>query len=106
MPSRAESAALAAVPESWSRTLALPELERPGLLHAIFEEQARARPDALAVIAPDGSLRYGELDQRAGMLAAALRRRGIGPRHIVAFWLPRSPDPYVALLGLLKPRPA
>ena len=102
MTSFHESAALAAVPESWSRTLALPELERPGLLHAIFEEQARARPDALAVIAPDGSLRYGELDQRAGMLAAALRGRGIGPGHVVAFWLPRSLDLYVALLGVLK----
>lgn len=102
MTSFHEAAALAPVPESWSRALALPELERPGLLHDIFEEQARARPDALAVIAPDGSLRYGELDERAGRLAAALRGRGIGPGHIVAFWLPRSLDVYVALLGVLK----
>ncbi len=47
---------------------------------ALFAEQARSRPEAVAVVCGAEKLTYGALDRRAGQLAAALRRRGIWAR--------------------------
>ncbi len=88
--------------EAWSRSELLPELAAPGLLHHIFEDRARARPDAVAVECADVRLTYGELNAAAERLARGLRARGIGPGSFVAFQLQRSPMVYVALLGVLK----
>ncbi len=41
------------------------------------EHWARTRPDAVAVIAADGSLTYGEWDDRANRVADALHRHGL-----------------------------
>src|SRR4029077_6461002 len=48
-------------------------------LHRLFERQAARAPEAVAVTGDGGSLTYAELDQRAGQLAARLRRLGVGP---------------------------
>src|SRR5262249_45746918 len=48
-------------------------------LHKLFEEQAAARPDAVAVVWDGGALTYGELDRQAGRIARPLRRPGGGP---------------------------
>lgn len=69
---------------------------------ALFEQQVRLTPDAIAVVSGDISLTYGEVDARAERLAHGLVRRGVGPESVVAVALPRSPDSVVALLGVLK----
>ncbi|MFS8498369.1 MAG: amino acid adenylation domain-containing protein [Micromonosporaceae bacterium] len=76
------------------------DLDRP--LHALIERWAHERPDAVAVVAADGSLSYAELDARANRLAHALRAAGADPARPVAVLLERRTDLAVAILGVLK----
>src|SRR6185369_12665358 len=71
-------------------------------LHKLFEEQAAARPDAVAVVWDGGALTYGELDRQAGRIARRLRRLGVGPESRVALYLERSAEMVAAVLGILK----
>ncbi|MER6197105.1 amino acid adenylation domain-containing protein [Streptomyces sp. NPDC001586] len=68
----------------------------------LFERQAAATPEAVAVVSGARSLTYRELDERANRLANGLIARGAGPETPVALALPRSADLVVALLGVLK----
>ncbi len=75
----------------------------PGLpLHRLFEEQARLRPDAVAVEDGRRGLTYGELDARADRLARRLRALGVGPEVAVAFCLDRSLEAVETILAILK----
>jgi amino acid adenylation domain-containing protein len=69
---------------------------------ALFEARANECPDALAVVSPDVSLSYAELDRRANRLARLLRARGAGPESLVALVMERSADLVTALLAVLK----
>ncbi|MFJ8312134.1 MULTISPECIES: amino acid adenylation domain-containing protein [unclassified Streptomyces] len=75
-----------------------PELTVPGL----FERQAAASPDAVAVVCDGQELTYGQVNARANRLARELVRREVGPESVVALSLPRSADLVVALLAVLK----
>ncbi|MFD5607228.1 non-ribosomal peptide synthase/polyketide synthase, partial [Streptomyces sp. NPDC127064] len=75
---------------------------RAGSLPEAFRAQVRAVPDALAVVGPDATLTYAELDARANRLAHALIARGAGPEQLVAVALPRSAELVVAVLAVLK----
>ncbi|CRK56720.1 Siderophore biosynthesis non-ribosomal peptide synthetase modules @ Bacillibactin synthetase component F [Alloactinosynnema sp. L-07] len=79
---------------------ALPD--RRATLPALFELQAAARPDAVAVRFEDTIVTYGELNARANRLAHALIDRGVGPETLVALALPRSDHLLVAILAVLK----
>ncbi len=76
----------------------------------LFEAQAAASPDALAVkvaSAPDadpafGGLSYGELNERANTLAWRLGSLGAGRQSIVGVCVERSIDMIVAVLAILK----
>lgn len=68
----------------------------------LFEAAAEARPGAVAVVAGDTSLTYGDLDARANRLAHHLQARGVGPDVLVGVCLPRSLDLAVALVAVLK----
>ncbi|MFI2203104.1 amino acid adenylation domain-containing protein [Streptomyces sp. NPDC020192] len=68
----------------------------------LFEAQARATPDAVALVAGNTTLTYGELNARANRLAHALVSRGIGAEDVLALVLPRSVELVVAILGVLK----
>ncbi|MEU3859275.1 amino acid adenylation domain-containing protein [Streptomyces sp. NPDC028722] len=68
----------------------------------LFEEQARRRPDAVAVVCGERSLSYRELDSRANRLAHLLAGSGARPGVFVGVCLPRSLDLPVALLAVLK----
>ncbi|MFF7178263.1 amino acid adenylation domain-containing protein [Streptomyces sp. NPDC008121] len=68
-----------------------------------FEEQARSRPDATAVIFGEDRLSYGRLDARANQLAHHLRATaGLGRGDLAGILLDRSPDLAVAILAVLK----
>ncbi|KFG01188.1 hypothetical protein IQ62_09810 [Streptomyces scabiei] len=69
---------------------------------AMFAEQVRQRPDAVALVFDDEELTYAELDERANRLAHALIARGAGPERIVALALPRSAESTVAEVAVLK----
>src|SRR5882724_1611072 len=71
-------------------------------LHKLFEEQAAARPDAVAVVWEGGALTYAGLDRQAGRIARRLRRLGVGPESRVALYLERSAEMVAAVLGVLK----
>ena len=74
----------------------------PQVLHRIFEEQAQARPGAIAVEFGHEATTYADLDRRANQLARYLRRQGVERGSVAAVLLPRSIDAYVAILGILK----
>ncbi|MQY10735.1 D-alanine--poly(phosphoribitol) ligase subunit 1 [Streptomyces sp. RB5] len=79
------------------------EVPGPHTLHGLIEEWAARTPDRTAVIADGGDqLTYGELDRRAGVLAARLRREGVGPGTLVGVCAERSTGLVAALLGVLK----
>lgn len=65
----------------------------PRTLPDLFVAQARARPDAPAVIAGGQTLTYGELDARSAELAAQLHRSG------VARDAQRRPQPVAVVCG-------
>ncbi len=71
-------------------------------LHGLIAEQARRRPDAVAVRFDDQSLTYQALDQRANRLARRLREHGVGPDVLVGLAAERSLDLVVGLLAILK----
>ncbi|MGW3182659.1 non-ribosomal peptide synthase/polyketide synthase [Kitasatospora sp. NPDC001119] len=72
------------------------------LLPAVFEEQAAATPEAVALVCGDEVLTYRELDARAGRLAGRLVGAGVTPGAVVAIALPRSVESVVGLLAVLK----
>lgn len=67
-----------------------------------FAAQARATPDAVAVVAGSVQLRYAELDAAANRLAWLLNSRGVGREDLVAVCLPRGHEYAVAVLAVLK----
>jgi len=71
-------------------------------VHALFEDQVEATPDAVALAFEGASLTYRALDRRANRLAHHLRALGVGPERLVGVWMERSVDMIVALLGILK----
>ncbi|ALN59020.1 linear gramicidin synthetase subunit C [Lysobacter enzymogenes] len=74
----------------------------PESLAAAFERQARATPDAPALVADALTLSYAELDRRAERLARTLLARGLGAGQGVALLLRRSPELVIATLAVLK----
>ncbi|GAA2910071.1 hypothetical protein GCM10020221_02490 [Streptomyces thioluteus] len=85
--------------EEWNDTATpVPSATVPEL----FRARAEAAPGATALIADGVHVTYAELDARANRLARLLSERGVGPEHIVALALPRSPELVVALLAVLK----
>ncbi len=64
--------------------------------------QAASHPEAVAVVGPDATLTYAELERRARRLARTLRGAGAGRGSLVGLYLDRGADMVVALLGILK----
>ncbi len=77
------------------------------LVPAAVAARAALTPEAVAVELDGGPdplppLTYRELEERAGRLAAALGRLGVGPEAVVGVALERSPELVVAMLGVWK----
>ena len=67
----------------------------------LFRRQARATPDAEALVSGDTRLDYALLLRRVDQLAAGLAAAGAAPGRIVAVAVPRSADLVIALLAVL-----
>jgi amino acid adenylation domain-containing protein len=77
--------------------------DREPALHELFEQQAASRPGDTAIYHNGVAMTYGELDRRAGEIAAAICARRSGDTEgIVAICLPRSSELIAAILGVLK----
>jgi amino acid adenylation domain-containing protein len=88
------------VVEEWNATEAAYPADR--CIHELFEAQAQATPDAVAVLFEGASLTYRELDARANGLAHHLRRLGVGPEVRVGLCLERSLELMPCILGVMK----
>ncbi|SEE04138.1 amino acid adenylation domain-containing protein [Streptomyces misionensis] len=75
---------------------------RPGTVLDWFEDQAARTPGADAVVLGGRTLRYGELDARAGRLARHLRALGVAAESRVGVLLDRGPELITALLAVWK----
>ncbi|MGW0538412.1 amino acid adenylation domain-containing protein, partial [Streptomyces sp. NPDC003032] len=67
-----------------------------------FERRAALTPDAPAVVHRGTVLTYRELNQRANRIARHLITQGMRPERYAALALPRTPDLWAAVLGVLK----
>ncbi len=74
----------------------------PRLMQNDLEENARRRPDAIAVLDGSRSISYGELSRLSDNLAKYLKRAGVSRQDRVVFILPRSVHCVTAILGILK----
>lgn len=83
----------------WNAT-AMPVPE--ALVHELVAEQAARTPDAVAVVAEQGQLTYGELNRSANRLAHYFRQLGVGPEVRVGLCVDRSPELVIGLLAILK----
>ncbi|WP_110186188.1 non-ribosomal peptide synthase/polyketide synthase [Pokkaliibacter plantistimulans] len=68
----------------------------------LFEQQAAAQPQRIALQAGERSLSYAELNQQANRLAYYLRRRGVTADTLVGVAAERSIELVVALLAIHK----
>jgi amino acid adenylation domain-containing protein len=72
------------------------------LAHELFEERARACPDAIAVVHGNRQLTYRELNARANQLARALVARGLAREGVVGVVAERNLDWLTAVLAIFK----
>lgn len=71
-------------------------------IHGWFAESARRWPNRTAVRSAEGSLTYGELNDRAERMAAVLRGKGVAVETIVPIAAQRSLSMMIAIMAVLK----
>ncbi|HEX3252992.1 MAG TPA: amino acid adenylation domain-containing protein, partial [Pyrinomonadaceae bacterium] len=84
----------------WNKTAT--SYPREQTVTELFEAQTAQTPAAVAVVAGDEQLSYGELNRRANQVAHYLKSLGVGPETVVGICMERSLDLIVGLLGILK----
>ncbi|MFF2897644.1 amino acid adenylation domain-containing protein [Streptomyces sp. NPDC057966] len=72
----------------------------------MFREQARSRPDEVAIIDERRSLTYRQVDAYSAQLAHHLISRGLGAEQVVGISLGRSAEMVVGLLAVLRAKGA
>ncbi|WP_223165474.1 non-ribosomal peptide synthetase [Lentzea indica] len=75
--------------------------ERPCIVE-LFREQARQRPDAIAINDGDRAFTYGEALARSNQLAHHLIERGLRTEQVVGISLDRSAEMVISLLAVLQ----
>src|SRR6266481_8563469 len=70
--------------------------------HEVFEDQARARPDAIASVHGSRQLTYSEVNARANQVARALLARGLSREGVVGVVTERNLDWMTAVLAIFK----
>jgi amino acid adenylation domain-containing protein len=71
-------------------------------VHELFEDQARARPTAIAATNGNGQMTYRELNSRANQLARALVKRGLSREGVVGVVTERNLDWLTAVIAIFK----
>ncbi|MGV1794650.1 non-ribosomal peptide synthetase [Rhizobium sp. A37_96] len=71
-------------------------------LHEMLRVQARAAPQATALVYGDTRINYCDLDRISDALALHLIRIGVHKADIVGLFLPRSVDAIICTLAILK----
>lgn len=71
------------------------------LLHELFAEQSRLRPQHPAIITAGTVLTYRELETRAAHLGVRLRSMGVRPNTLVAIVMEKGPEQVIAALAIL-----
>ena len=69
---------------------------------AVFAQQVKARPDALAVDAHDGKFTYAELDELSTLLAFRLIDEGVGPEVLVPMCFEKSRWAIATQMAVIK----
>ncbi|MCZ4603794.1 amino acid adenylation domain-containing protein [Streptomyces sp. Lzd4kr] len=83
----------------WNDTRA--DRVRPTIVE-MFLEQARNRPDAIAIVDERRALTYRQAADLSGQLAHDLIERGLTAEQVVGISLPRSAEMVIGLLGVLR----
>ncbi|AUX48981.1 uncharacterized protein SOCE26_105260 [Sorangium cellulosum] len=99
------AAKVALPPSQGAARAAANQTQRPApeeLLHTLFARSAAEHPEAPAVIAPDGTVTYGELDRRSNALGRALRARGARPDALIAIAAEKGVEQALGALAILK----
>jgi len=76
--------------------------ENVACIHDMFTKQARATPQAVALISKQKQYTYAELDAVTDRLAGHLRAAGVARETIVGCWLHDSFTTVICVLGILK----
>lgn len=71
-------------------------------LHTLVAEQARRKPDDVAIITADGTISRGELEARSTALARRMAAEDVRKGDIVGIFLETSPSAIIAILATLK----
>ncbi|MDZ7755220.1 AMP-binding protein [Rhodohalobacter sp.] len=72
------------------------------LLQHWLTEQAEKFPDKTAIRMGDQSLSYQELERASNRLARILGENGCRQGDRVGFYMPKSPEAYISIFGILK----
>ncbi|ADU38494.1 non-ribosomal peptide synthase/polyketide synthase [Variovorax paradoxus] len=78
------------------------DFESAQTVHGLIEHQAKAQPQATALVYEDRALSYGELNARANRLAHHLIALGVKPEAKVGIAVERSIAMVVGILAILK----
>src|ERR1041385_5170738 len=70
--------------------------------HELFEDQARARPDAIAAMHGSRQITDGEINAPPTLIARALLARGLTREGVVGVVTERNLDWMTAVLGIFK----
>lgn len=84
----------------WNSTDRPYELETT--LQAMFERQAAATPEAVALVLGDQSMTYDEFNRRSNQLAHHLQANGVGADSTVGLYAERSMEMMIAIYGIIK----
>ncbi|WP_439656893.1 amino acid adenylation domain-containing protein [Lentzea sp. HUAS TT2] len=75
--------------------------DRPSIVE-LFREQARQRPDAVAINDGERAFTYGEALSRSNQLARHLNERGLTTEQVVGISFDRSAEMVISLLAVLQ----
>ena len=73
-----------------------------GLLHSLFADQVRERPEQTAVVSSGLSLSYEDLSRRSNQVGRRLRELGASPNKLVAVVMEKGWEQVVGVLGVLS----
>ncbi|GFG29417.1 hypothetical protein Cfor_02618 [Coptotermes formosanus] len=82
---------------------AMQQYDQQGCLHEQFVKQAKATPDAIAVVTHTGhKVSYGELDQMTEQLAIKLRHLGVKNNVVVGILMDRCMEYVISYIAILR----